>query len=294
METVLPTISALGTSWWIEVFDDINEERRQAIRLACAAFLYTFEKRYSRFNKDSYISILNKTGQIQNPDLPLRTLLSFGIAQYERTGGAFNIMVGSRLIETGYDSSYSFTPSEVKTPIAMPKDALTVHPDKIILTTGQVDIGGFGKGYAIDALRHMLQTEFSLQYFLINGGGDMYATSNYGKPITIYLEHPTETNLYIATTTLLHQGFAASSPHKRSWTYGGDTYSHIINTSDTATTKIDGTFIKARTACDADIFATVALLVPTQTMDQYAQSEQLGIAHFSLVDQSLTHNQAFV
>ena len=295
MSVILPTIGALGTSWWIEIFDDINENRRHVIHDDCAAFLRDFEERYSRFNPTSYISRLNAERSLTGPDSELINLLRFGCSQYERTNGIFNIMVGSKLVESGYDATYSFTPSPISTPLQSPMLALHITPERITLAQGLVDLGGFGKGYAIDALTHLLKTKHQLSFFLINGGGDMYGTSNYDAPIEIYLEHPTTPDTYLATTTIWNQGFAASSPHKRAWQYAGTTYTHIIDTTDVPrTNRPDATFIKATTACTADIFATVALIAPPEAMNGFAEQEALGVASFSLSDNSLIHNHAFI
>jgi thiamine biosynthesis lipoprotein len=175
-----------------------------------------------------------------------------------------------------------------------PHEALFITTDRITLKHGLVDVGGFGKGYALDAVVHLLKEKHHLVYFLVNGGGDMYGTSNHKEPIEIYLEHPTVAATYLSTTTLLNQGFAASSPHKRTWQHAGITYSHIIDTtSGVIVSRPDATFIKATTACTADIFATVALIVTLKTMQELSVREQLGVASFSLIDNTFTHNPAF-
>ncbi len=296
MSHVLPTISALGTSWWIEIFDELPTERYTVIHDDCVAFLRRFETRYSRFKPDSLLSQLNTTGRFTNPDAEFQDMLTFGMAQYARTDGVFNIMVGEALVKTGYDAAYSFTATGTPAPIPNPNEVITVTPYEITLTVGTIDFGGFGKGYAIDHLVELLRTKHGIQYFLINGGGDMYATSDYDTPITIYLEHPTELNSYLEATTLQNQGFAASSPHKRSWKYAGKTYSHIVRTNPgvaALTTPPDATFIKAQNTCDADIFATVALLITPTHLDKFADQEQLGVACFTAAENILTSNPAF-
>jgi FAD:protein FMN transferase len=295
MSLTLPTIAALGTSWWIEVFDEVATERQSVIHDDCLAFLCQFEGDYSRFKPDSYISRLNTELYLDHPTPELMNLLTFGVAQFKRTEGIFNIMVGSKLVDTGYNATYSFTAKPEQSPIQNPLEVLHISNKSITLNAGAIDIGGFGKGWAIDSVAKILREKHSLQYFLINGGGDMYATSDHDIPVTIYLEHPTEAASYLTTTTLLNQGFAASSPHKRAWQYNGTTYSHIIDTTQTETKKRpDATFIKATTACTADIFATVALIATPTKIETFATREQLGVASFSLQDNQLTHNQAFL
>ena len=295
MSITLPTIDALGTTWWIEVFEELDDKRCAVIYTDIRAFLSTFEARYSRFKADSSIGILNRTGTIPHPDAELRELLTFGISQYERTDGIFNLMVGSALVESGYDATYSFTASDTRTAIPTPEEALAVSDQAIVLTRGQVDFGGFGKGWAIDVIARLLREKHHLSYFLINGGGDMFATSDNDTPITIYLEHPTETNSYLAETTLHTQGFAASSPHKRAWTHAGKTYTHIIDTIGVPRAdRPDATFVKAATACTADIFATVALLATPVQLEKFAADEELGLARFFIETGTLEQNAAFI
>jgi thiamine biosynthesis lipoprotein len=297
MSHLLPTISALGTSWWIEIFDELPNERYTVIHDDCAAFLHRFETRYSRFKPDSLLSQLNMTGRISNPDVEFRDIITYALAQYARTAGIFNIMVGETLVKTGYDADYSFSATDTPAPIPNPNNIITTDANEITLMTGTIDFGGFGKGYAIDRIAELLQHTYGIHYFLVNGGGDMFGTSDHDNPITIYLEHPTEPHSYLETTTLKNQGFAASSPHKRAWKHADKTYTHIIRTNPllpAPTALPDATFIKAATACDADIFATVALLIPATKMDEFAKIEQLGVASFYLESGLLAKNKAFM
>lgn len=290
--STLPTIDALGTRWWIEIFDAIDETKRAAIYDGCALLLSEFEARYSRFRSDSLVSTLNRVGVINKPDAALGDILSYGITLYARSRGAFNVLIGEKLIARGYDASYSFTATPHTTPVPNPEVSLTLTPERITLQTGAVDIGGYGKGYVIDLLAEYLRTTWQVHYFLINGGGDMYGTSDHHQPITVYLEHPTNPSQYLDTTTILNQGFAASSPHKRTWRSETETLSHIVH-SDDAPLVADATFIKAKTARDADAFATVGLITAAETFAEIAATEQLAFARFSLADGSLERNGAF-
>ncbi len=289
--TTLPTIDALGTRWWIEIFDELSDEKCTAIHAGCALLLSAFENRYSRFLPSSLLSTLNTTKKLSPADQEFRTLLSYGIALYDRSHGAFNLMIGDKLITTGYDAAYSFTPKAPTTAVEDPHQSIQIIDTSVTLLSGSIDIGGYGKGYALDMLAGYLQKE-GISYFLINGGGDMYATSDHESPITVYLEHPTNQSEYLETTTIFNQGFAASSPHKRTWSAAGKTYTHIISSTD-APLCADATFIKAGLARDADAFATVALLLPPETFARIAEKEGLGTAHYSLKDGTLIHNALF-
>jgi thiamine biosynthesis lipoprotein ApbE len=122
-----------------------------------------------------------------------------------------------------------------------------------------------------------LEHTYELEQFIINGGGDMYATHKNDEPITIHLEHPTKPGTMIANTTLYNNGFAASSPHKRTWKNATGTHTHII--ADTITA--DATFLKTTSAADADAFATATLQMSNHQIEQLIKNEKIAIAQFN-------------
>jgi thiamine biosynthesis lipoprotein len=221
-------------------------------------------------------------------------VLKLGLKIFDRTGGLMNLMVGDRLIAQGYDDRYSFTPNGKITNIPNPHEVLLISESNITLKEGSIDMGGYGKGLLIDLISKRLLQHHFIPYFLINGGGDIFATSDEGEPITIYLEHPTKTDTYLTTTTIRNQGFAASSPHKRAWKHNGSLYSHIINPRpQTDQSNIDATFIKAPAACTADIFATTAIICSASELEGFSKKENLAVALYSLEKNSLTKNALF-
>jgi len=285
------TFQALGTQWWVEIFDEKEVKTLEGACGALEGFAAEFETQYSRFKTDSLISTLNRERKLDQPNEECRALLNYGKTLYLRSNTHFNLLTGHILEARGYDATYSFKVKEPEmvTP-GNPITDLLISADKIILLQGNVDLGGFGKGYLIDELAKLLREEFSLQYFLINGGGDMFATSNHDTPIEILLEHPTKPKEFIYKTNLLHQGFAASSPFKRSWHSGNKTYTHIV--SNTEVTPV-ASFVKAASARDADAFATTALMLSEAQMSQIAQSESIGIACFNPVTSQLWQTTSF-
>lgn len=282
---------ALGTKWWITIFDETSEETIQGAFGTLERFTREYEARYSRFKSDSLISQLNRERVLMQPDQDCRALLEYGKGLYLRTNTHFNLLTGHILEARGYDASYSFLSHEPEkeTP-GNPVTDLLISEEKIELSHGNVDIGGFGKGYLIDELAEILKENFGLQYFLINGGGDMYATSEQEKPIEIYLEHPTKQRHFIHRTTLLNQGFAASSPFKRIWKDKEQTYTHIV--TNEAAPRV-ASFIKAKSARDADAFATTALLLSETELNQLAQAEHFSVARFTPATNQLWRTVTF-
>lgn len=249
------TIDALGTRWWIELFEEVPEERLTALKTDCEAFIDTYERNYSRFKHDSLISKLNTDRKLENPSQELIDLLTFGKQKYLETNTLFNILTGHIQEANGYDAEYSFMMADTIPLPGNPVTDLVISGSEITLSGySKVDLGGYGKGFLIDRIAERLQEEHGLKYFLINGGGDMYATSDNEKPIEIHIEHPTEPGTFIGTTTLFNEAFAASSPHKRKWKTKDGEQNHIIGEA------ADGSHVKAKSAKEADFLATLKLL----------------------------------
>lgn len=291
MNFILSEHKALGTLWWIEVFSELTSEQMLTIKSDLIVSISQFENNYSRFKSDSVLSELNTKKVINNPSPEFVKLLKTGQNLFNETEGKFNILIGDELIARGYDADYSFKlkPSPNYTP--NPLSDLIISDTKILLNTGSIDLGGYGKGYLIDILAEKLKNDFGLKAFLINGGGDIYVASQDNEPITIHLEHPTKPNTYIGETTLKNEGFAASSPHKRSWKIKNKTYHHIVAKDEEII--IDGTFVKAKTVAKADAFATVCLMLNPNQIKNFAKKNNLKIASFNLDSSKLTLSNGF-
>ena len=282
---------AIGTHFWIEIFDDISDEELQATQRRLELLCSLFNEQYSRFRPNSLISILNRERVLHNPSAECIEQLSYGKALYLRTNTTFNILTGHILEARGYDASYSFTPKENlgSLKICNPLTDLIISNSEITLTCGNVDTGGYGKGWLVDMIKEDLFAH-NIKYFLINGGGDMYATSDNEQPVTIYLEHPNETGKYLTETTLFNQGFAASSPFKRQWKYGDTIHTHIVSEGDVP---MVAAFAKASTATDADAFTKPCLLLNESQLLNLSKDEGVSFARFNPQTNELWHTRNF-
>lgn len=285
------TFEAIGTQFWIEIFDEVHEHEHTSIKDRCVLICSGFNLKYSRFLSDSDISVLNRERRLENPSAELVALLSYGKQLYVRSETTFNILTGHIVEARGYDASYSFVPTEDLDTLSMgnPVTDLMIDEHEIVISCGNVDLGGYGKGWLIDLIAKDF-LEHNIRHFLINGGGDMYGTSDNGEPITIYLEHPLEDNAYLAETTLLNQGFAASSPFKRQWKVGDITHTHIVTKGEVPQL---ATFAKAASATDADAFATVCLLLPEDQLPVIAAREDCAFARFNPATNQLWQTRNF-
>tara|TARA_B100000508_G_scaffold36168_2_gene27995 strand:+ start:9723 stop:10601 length:879 start_codon:yes stop_codon:yes gene_type:complete len=265
----LQPIEALGTIWHIELFEEYSDQT--ALRASIVDWLEEFESRYSRFLPDSWLTVLNSAGEFKNPDPQFVDLLTQALDYYDKTNGVFNVAIGEQLAKSGYDAEYTFTASAELSLIPALPEVLEIKTEKILLKSGLLDLGGIGKGYAIDKLADFLKNKHHLQYFLINGGGDIYVTSNKEKPVTIMLAHPDDKGLAIGVIDLKEVGFAASSPKLRVWQdpKTGEKYNHLLTKHNVAS------YVVAPTATEADVWATVSCV--NQIVDTPENVHQLLI-----------------
>jgi thiamine biosynthesis lipoprotein len=274
------SFDALGTRWWIELFDDKTKEQADAAFGRVRFSVTTFEATYSRFKPNSLISQLNIERKLEHPPAELIAMLTFAKDAYQNTEGVFNILTGHIQEERGYGFGYGCAATQ--TPGNPVHDIYVSSETITISNAATIDFGGFGKGWLIDSLAKELKAA-GWEYFLINGGGDMFVTSERGEPIEIHLEHPTKPGFSVGSTRLKDLAFAASSPHKRQWQTDGQTYSHLMP----ATTGAVASFIIASSTRDADMFATTTALLPEADCAILATRGNLGVARYTYATNTL-------
>jgi thiamine biosynthesis lipoprotein len=130
-----------------------HPDRQYAAQAAQAAFdlVDRLERELSRFIPNSDISRVNHLAAGERTRVAPSTLECLVIARhmFDLTGGAFDISIG-----TGLDS------------LELDRDAVAVGATKAGV---RVDLGGIGKGYAIDLVAELLE-EWGLEQVLVHGG----------------------------------------------------------------------------------------------------------------------------
>ena len=251
-------IPALGTLWWFDIFGILPGKIDKELTEFFTEYLTSFEQKYSRFLDTSLVGTLNRTGVLENPSDEFIALLELGQGLYRETKGAFNFLSAQTQVSRGYGKPEAVQSDGDPSP-ANPETDISISKKQIKLHRGAVDLGGFGKGWLIDDLAHTLKTNLKAEHFLINGGGDIYATTlPDGSPIDILIEHPTKKNHCVAKIPLANCGFASSSTYKRRWKKTDKEHHHIIAKHDYNV----ATHIISHTALHADVFATLACIAP--------------------------------
>ena len=126
------------------VITGISEERAKAVTRTVCSMVSEIEKKLDRHNPDSFFARLDSSSGDGSAivDEEVFSVLQFCEVFRENTSGYFDIAALSR---NAVRPAYSLCPSD---------RSVTLSGKGIFL-----DAGGFGKGYALDRVRHMLISE---------------------------------------------------------------------------------------------------------------------------------------
>ena len=241
---------AIGTLWSIETNEPIDGILQQRI----TERIDTFDRTYSRFRDDSLVTkMTEKSGEYDFPT-DVEKLVSFYHELYEATDGAASPLVGSALVEAGYDRTYSLQSKAVHA-VAAWDDVMRWNGRQV--TTRQpvtLDFGAAGKGYLVDIIGELLEQNGHSAY-VIDASGDVRVR---GEAETIGLENPYDATSVIGTMHINNASLCASATNRRAW---GD-WHHVI---DPRTAKpvsgVAATWVSAATTLEADGLATALFFV---------------------------------
>lgn len=257
---ILDAYKGLGTVFWIELFLDHDEKEKiplLEIEHHLKEVIKVFEEKYSRFKKDSLLNELTTKRSIPY-DEDLAKMLIEAQKVSHLTNNVFSIFIKEALEDKGYGekstSQKYIAPSTEVSNVIIDKNTISITGNK------GIDLGGIGKGYLIDKLTTILQQDYNIPYFLINGGGDIYLTSNHGKKVEIFLEHPVNEGEYFNKIHLKNTAFCCSSSFKRRWTKDGKDVNHFIAKEEVWA----ASYLTGKTATITDMYATVFCILANE------------------------------
>jgi thiamine biosynthesis lipoprotein len=158
----------------------IHEDERYACQVAAAAFeeVDRLEGELSRFIENSDISRINNLPANQPLLLGLDTFecLRISVRMYAETNGAFDVTIGSLLKCWRNEDGSPRTPSGGELDIARLHTGSNLlqldereYTIRLAASPVHVDLGGIGKGHAVDCVARLLR-EWSIETALISGG----------------------------------------------------------------------------------------------------------------------------
>lgn len=189
----------------------------------------SFEERYSRFKEGNLLWHWNHSQSMEiHPEF--FELLAAAQYFYRQTEGLFDPSILSVLEEAGYTGA-PYRSQTVHAPafsaLSLDRSTLTTEKPRELL----VDLGGIGKGYAVDQEVILLNKHFD--NFLIDAGGDVYVrggNQKEGYPYwAVAVEHPVLGTPPCALLLLRDLAVATSGRNRRHWKQNGKETHHLIN-----------------------------------------------------------------
>ncbi len=239
------TFWAMNTEWWLRAYG-----ATPALLDEVEALVRDTEARLSRFQGGSALSVLNRWRHSDDP--VLACVVRAALEWRDATQGVFDPGVGAALVASGYDRSFEAIPTGTMTRADDRRPDAAVEGTHISLHgEGTFDLGGIGKGWAIDAAGDLLEAH-GVDHYLVDGGGDLRAGNTPAVPWPVGVGD--------GLVAWLGPGaIATSSTARRRWmAASGEVAHHIIDTAVGAPAfrGIRTAVVAHRRATTADVLAT--------------------------------------
>jgi thiamine biosynthesis lipoprotein len=244
-------------------------------------WLVAYENRFSRFLVTSEMSRLNRSaGRPFRASPALFEQVQLALSLARRSGGVFDPTVLRDLEAAGYDRSIELIPplGENRRPsrrreVSWRDVEADASTRTISLPAGAgLDLGGIGKGWAVDRLVAILGRPC-----LVNGGGDVYVA---GRPPgdeawLVGVADPFAPEQDLMVLMCEDRGIATSSTLKRRWRVGDAYLHHLIDPRTGRSSESDAVQVTAvaSTGTLADFHAKVALLLGVEAGLRYVDRE---------------------
>jgi FAD:protein FMN transferase len=225
------------------------------------------ESKYSRYRQDNVIAKINcAQGASVVVDEETCKLLDFAHQCYEMSGGLFDITSGVLRRIWKFDGSDRL-PSIQDITSLLPfigwQKAHWNKPDLRLEPGMEIDLGGIGKEYAVDAAVQRVQslTDASV---LVNFGGDIRVSGSRreNKAWSVGIESPQAQDQFTEILQVRTGALATSGDAKRFLIRDGVRYSHVLNPKTGWPVEFAprAVTVAAATCSEAGILATLALL----------------------------------
>ncbi len=126
----------------------------------------------------------------------------------------------------------------------------------------RIDLGGIGKGYAVDRGIEILQAS-GIAHALVTAGGDSRIIGDrFGKPWIVGIRHPDDKTRVIAKIPLVDTAMSTSGDYERYFDEDGVRYHHIIDPrTGKSASKVRSATILASTATRTDGLSKTAFVL---------------------------------
>ena len=263
------TFHAMGTHCELLYYCD-NEGLAKEVAGEVVNWVRFFERRYSRYLNDSFVSTVNSLAGIEPVGMEEEDKRLLGLCQSINfiTKGLFDPTTLPLSILWDFKRKSAEVPSEKKIREAMD----LVGWKKVVLDSSEVflpsvgmglDFGGFGKEYAVDRVIEII-TDFGMTNAMVNFGGDIHTLGIPPKASKwiIGIENPKEPGRPSFALELSGMAVATSGTYARFFEKERKRYSHLIDyrTGYPVSSNVFSASVVSSTCLEAGALATCSLL----------------------------------
>lgn len=233
----------------------------------------------SRFDPASELSRLcDRPGEPVPVSNFLGSALAFALAVAADSGGAFDPTIGDSMVRAGFGENYR------SAEVVLPRSARHVTFQDVIFDSAgsevtllrklTLDLGAVAKGLAIDLAARELA---SLEGFVINAGGDMFASgvNATGEPWSIGVRNPGDLDSLADSFAISNAAICTSGDYERTSPQSPGQHHLLDPRTRTSARGAASVTVIAPTAMAADALATAAFVLGGQ--DGIAFLERNGV-----------------
>ena len=262
------TDAIMGTRIYVELWADDVAQGNAAID-AVMAEMDRIDHLMSHYKPESQLSQINARGA-QGPvqvDPELFDLIKLSTHYSEITEGAFDITYAS--VGHLYDYPHHVKPTEEQIKAALPgvnwRNMLldpVHHTVKFERPGMRIDLGGIGKGYAVDRCIAILQAR-GFKHAVVSAGGDSRIIGDrMGRPWLVGIRDPNDEHKVVTRIPLVDSAMSTSGDYERFFDEGGVRYHHIIDPrTGHSASKVRSATILAPTATQTDGMSKTAFVL---------------------------------
>jgi thiamine biosynthesis lipoprotein len=258
----------------------------QPAALTALDLIDDLEDQLSVFRDHSEVSRLNATAADGPVEVEPRLfdLLEFAAHVTRQTHGAFDIATGALTKAWGFYRRKGRVPTPAERSLAMSqtgirfvvldRDRRTVR----YLRKGlEINLGGIGKGYALDRAAELLRSELGVASALLHGGLSSVRTigappgQSRGWPVAI--RHPWDTERKLGTLYVTDAAVGTSAATYQFFEYNGKKLGHLLDPrTGWPAEGIEQVSVIAPTAAEADALSTAFFVLGVEPTSLFCQT----------------------
>lgn len=261
MSTVFE-FEAIGTQWTIDVYKKLSSDEESFLYKKILDRIAIFDAHYSRFRKDSLVTRMSE--EVGEYVLPSDAEKMFEVYRrvYDITQGRVTPLIGTTLVQAGYDREYSLKPEILTVPDVWDDVLVYTHPTLHVKKPTLLDFGAGGKGYLVDIVSDLIR-QTGEDSFCVDAGGDMFHQRADATRLRVGLENPDNISEVLGVASVGNESICGSAGNRRAW----DKYHHILDPFTLSSPReISAVWTKSSSALVADILTTALSFVSPEIL----------------------------